>query len=80
LDVDATGKKTFTVGQIIIVFFAIIVGLFNLGNASPFLTTLTTARSAAFEVYNIIDRVGLNHMCCVVKLASVRVLQYQCKT
>ena len=50
-------SSDYTVGTILIVFFAIIVGVFSLGNAAPFFATLTTARTAAYEIFEIINRV-----------------------
>ena len=48
---------SYDVGKVIVVFFSIIIAVFSLGNASPFFETLTTAKTAAYEVFNIIDRV-----------------------
>jgi ABC-type multidrug transport system fused ATPase/permease subunit len=49
----------YSVGRILVIFFAIIISIFSLGNAGPFFTILTTARAAAFEVFAIIDRQSL---------------------
>ena len=51
--------ENYSVGKILLVFFSIIMAVFSLGNAAPFVTTLSSARSAAFEVFKIIDRVNL---------------------
>ena len=51
-----TGKQDYTVGTIILVFFNLIIGVFSLGNAAPFLSTLNVARTAAYELFDIIDR------------------------
>jgi len=53
----ATGKADFTVGKILLVFFVIIIGVFSLGNAAPYLSTVSVARAAGYEVYKIIDTV-----------------------
>jgi ATP-binding cassette subfamily B (MDR/TAP) protein 1 len=55
---SVTGEADYTVGKILLVFFSIIIGVFSLGNAGPFIGTLSTARAAAFEVFKIIDRVS----------------------
>ena len=52
-------RDNYQVGTVVIVFFAIIIGVFSLGNASPYFATLTTARTAAFEVFDIIKRVNI---------------------
>lgn len=54
-----TNKSEYSVGKIILVFFNIIMGIFSLGNAAPFIGNITIARTAAYEVYKIIDRVKL---------------------
>ena len=55
---DSSGESEYTVGRIILVFFSIIMGVFSLGNAAPYVSTLAMARAAAYEVYKIIDRVS----------------------
>lgn len=45
-------------GQVLNVFFAIIIGAFSLGNASPHIVSVATARGAAYDVFEIIDRVS----------------------
>ena len=52
-----TGVAQYSVGKILLVFFIIIIGVFSLGNATPYFSTLATARAAAYEVFQIIDRV-----------------------
>ena len=54
-----TGHSEYTVGKILMVFFVIIIGVFSLGNAGPYITEAANARAAAFEVFKIIDRVKL---------------------
>ncbi|KAK6165545.1 hypothetical protein SNE40_022454 [Patella caerulea] len=41
----------------LMVFYAVFVGSFSLGNASPGLQAMSTARSAAYTVYKLIDKV-----------------------
>ena len=45
-------------GDIITVFFAILVGAFQLGQAGPNLLNISESRGAAGEIYSTIDRVG----------------------
>lgn len=52
-----TGKSDYSIGKILLVFFAILIGVFSLGNAGPFFGTAATARAAAYEAFQIIDRV-----------------------
>ena len=54
-----TKLPEFSVGKILLIFFNIITGVFSLGNAGPLLGTLANARAAAFEIFNIIERVPL---------------------
>lgn len=46
----------YSVGNILLVFFVIIIGVFSLGNAAPYISTMSTGRAAAYEVFKIIDR------------------------
>jgi len=48
----------YTPGKILLIYFCILYGMLNLGNASHIIATLATARAAAYEVFNIIDRVN----------------------
>ena len=56
-EVDAQGNSSYSVGIILLVFFNIVIGVFSLGNAGPFFSTLASSKAAAFEVFNVIDRV-----------------------
>nr|QNH67866.1 ATP-binding cassette transporter subfamily B member 1 X2 [Brachionus rotundiformis] len=50
LNIDpTTGLPEYTIGTILLVFFSIIIAIFSLGNAGPFVGTLATSRGAAFE-------------------------------
>lgn len=53
----ATGKSDYSIGKILLVFFSILIGVFSLGNAGPFFGTAASARAAAHEVFEIIERV-----------------------
>lgn len=52
-----TKKSEYSIGNVLLVFFNIIIGVFSLGNAGPLAGTLASARAAAYEVHKIIDRV-----------------------
>lgn len=41
------------------VFFSVIVGAFSLGQAAPNLESVAKARGAAYEIYQIIDKVSI---------------------
>ncbi|KAI8865498.1 hypothetical protein GQ42DRAFT_151728, partial [Ramicandelaber brevisporus] len=45
-----------TVGDVTIVFFALIIASFSIGIASPYFAALATARGAAAKVFELIDR------------------------
>jgi len=55
---DPCGEPEYTVGKILLVFFSIIIAVFSLGQAAPFVSTLAIARAAAHEIFEIIDRVS----------------------
>lgn len=46
-----------TIGEIMLVFFSLILAVFSLGQAAPFMEKLAEAKSAAYEIFKIIDRV-----------------------
>ncbi|CAF2677139.1 unnamed protein product [Rotaria sp. Silwood2] len=48
-------EEEYTIGNLISVFFCIIIAIFNLGQASSHLQALTQARTAAYIVWKIID-------------------------
>lgn len=50
-------ESDFTVSDLLLVFFTVITAVFSLGNAAPFLTTFASAKAAAYEIFEIIDRV-----------------------
>uniref|UniRef100_A0A8C9W2N8 ATP-binding cassette, sub-family B (MDR/TAP), member 4 n=1 Tax=Scleropages formosus TaxID=113540 RepID=A0A8C9W2N8_SCLFO len=47
--------KEYTIGDVLTVFFAVIIGAFALGQTSPNMQAFANARGAAHKVYNIID-------------------------
>jgi hypothetical protein len=53
-----TMKQEYTVGKILLVFFSIIMAVFSLGNAAPFISNIAIAKASAYEVFKIIDRVS----------------------
>ncbi|KAG8443041.1 hypothetical protein GDO86_011745 [Hymenochirus boettgeri] len=48
--------ETYTIGKVLIVFFAVLVGTFSMGQATPNLESIASARGAAFVVYKIINK------------------------
>ncbi|KAJ6666730.1 hypothetical protein lerEdw1_020454 [Lerista edwardsae] len=44
-----------TIGQVLTVFFAVLIGAFSLGQATPNLEAFAIARGAAYAIFNIID-------------------------
>ncbi len=52
----STEDKSFSIGSILAVFFLVLVGVFSLGNAGPYVSTLTSSRAAAHAIFEIIDR------------------------
>ncbi|XP_051008007.1 ATP-dependent translocase ABCB1 isoform X7 [Acomys russatus] len=48
-------SKEYTIGQVLTVFFAVLIGAFSVGQASPNIEAFANARGAAYEVFNIID-------------------------
>ena len=50
-------ESDFSVSDLLLVFFTVITAVFTLGNAAPFLTTFASAKAAAYEIFEVIDRV-----------------------
>ncbi|CAF4892140.1 unnamed protein product [Rotaria sp. Silwood1] len=48
-------EERYDIGTILIVFFSIIIAVFNLGQASPHFQALAQARAAAYIVWEVID-------------------------
>ena len=53
----ASNCLTFQPKDMLVVFFSVLIGGFQLGQAAPYVEALATARSAAGKIYSIIDRV-----------------------
>uniref|UniRef100_A0A8D0GPQ2 Uncharacterized protein n=1 Tax=Sphenodon punctatus TaxID=8508 RepID=A0A8D0GPQ2_SPHPU len=49
-------SENYSIGSVLIVFFAVLIGAFSLGQASPNLESIASARGAAYEVYKIINK------------------------
>ncbi|KAM9307778.1 ATP-dependent translocase ABCB1 [Gastrophryne carolinensis] len=47
----------YTIGNVLTVFFAVIIGAFSVGQTSPNIEAFSNARGAAYAVFNIIDNV-----------------------
>ena len=47
-----------TGGDVMIVFFCVMIGSFSIGNVSPAVTAITAARGAAVTLFDIIDAVS----------------------
>ena len=46
-----------TGGEVMTVFFCIMIGSFSIGNMTPSLSAVATARGAAVTLYDVIDEV-----------------------
>lgn len=49
-------KENYSIGSVLTVFFAVMIGAFSLGQAAPNLESIANARGAACEVYKIIQK------------------------
>ncbi|XP_036614936.1 ATP-dependent translocase ABCB1-like isoform X2 [Trichosurus vulpecula] len=47
--------KEYSIGQVLTVFFSVIIGAFSVGQASPSIEAFANARGAAYGVFKIID-------------------------
>ncbi|XP_058867702.1 ATP-dependent translocase ABCB1 [Acipenser ruthenus] len=47
--------QNYTIGNVLTVFFSVMIGAFSLGQGAPNLENVANARGAAYEVYKIID-------------------------
>ena len=45
-------------GQVLNVFFAIVIGAFSLGQATPYLSAIGNAQGAAYKIFETLDRVS----------------------
>uniref|UniRef100_A0A2K6CD09 ATP binding cassette subfamily B member 4 n=1 Tax=Macaca nemestrina TaxID=9545 RepID=A0A2K6CD09_MACNE len=48
-------SKEYSIGQVLTVFFSVLIGAFSVGQASPSIEAFANARGAAFEIFKIID-------------------------
>ncbi|XP_078084341.1 ATP-dependent translocase ABCB1-like [Mustelus asterias] len=48
--------ENYSIGQVLIVFFSVLIGAFSLGQAAPNLEGVSKARSAAYDVYSLIAK------------------------
>uniref|UniRef100_A0A8C6BJM6 ATP binding cassette subfamily B member 1 n=1 Tax=Monodon monoceros TaxID=40151 RepID=A0A8C6BJM6_MONMO len=48
-------SEEYSVGQVLTVFFSILIGAFSVGQASPSIEAFANARGAAYEIFKIID-------------------------
>ncbi|XP_011362437.1 multidrug resistance protein 1 isoform X1 [Pteropus vampyrus] len=45
----------YTIGQVLTVFFSVLIGAFSVGQASPSIEAFANARGAAYEIFRIMD-------------------------
>ncbi|XP_010631197.1 ATP-dependent translocase ABCB1-like isoform X2 [Fukomys damarensis] len=48
-------SNEYSIGQVLTVFFSVLIGAFSIGQASPNIQAFANARGAAFEIFRIID-------------------------
>ncbi|KAM4874401.1 ATP-dependent translocase ABCB1 isoform 2-T2 [Thomomys bottae] len=48
-------SKEYSIGQVLTVFFSVLIGAFSIGQATPNIEAFANARGAAYEVFKIID-------------------------
>ncbi|KFO29583.1 Multidrug resistance protein 1 [Fukomys damarensis] len=48
-------SREYSIGQVLTVFFSVLVGTFSIGQASPNIEAFANARGAAYEIFKIID-------------------------
>jgi ATP-binding cassette subfamily B (MDR/TAP) protein 1 len=53
---SSTSGKVYSAGDVITVFFAVLVGCFNLSQLSPALKKIGEGRQAAARIFKILDR------------------------
>ncbi|KAL6081798.1 hypothetical protein STEG23_030119, partial [Scotinomys teguina] len=52
-----SGEPGYTIGTILAVFFSVIHSSYCIGSAAPHLETFTVARGAAFNIFQVIDKI-----------------------
>ena len=53
---EDVAKQTYTAGDVLVVFFSVVIGGFNLSQFSPSLKKIAEGQQAAARIYEIIDR------------------------
>jgi ATP-binding cassette subfamily B (MDR/TAP) protein 1 len=53
---ESVSKQQYTTGNVLVVFFSIIMGGFNLSQLTPAFKKISEGRQAAARIYAIIDR------------------------
>ncbi|XP_029414182.1 multidrug resistance protein 1A isoform X3 [Nannospalax galili] len=48
-------SNEYSIGQVLTVFFSILMGTFSIGHTSPHIEAFASARGAAYEIFSIID-------------------------
>nr|XP_004662350.2 multidrug resistance protein 2-like isoform X2 [Jaculus jaculus]XP_045016354.1 multidrug resistance protein 2-like isoform X2 [Jaculus jaculus]XP_045016355.1 multidrug resistance protein 2-like isoform X2 [Jaculus jaculus] len=48
-------SNEYSIGQVLTVFFSILMGTFSIGHTSPYIEAFSNARGAAYEIFRIID-------------------------
>ncbi|KAM9650261.1 ATP-dependent translocase ABCB1 isoform 1-T2 [Trichechus inunguis] len=48
-------SKEYSIGQVLTVFFSVLIGAFSVGQTSPSIEAFANARGAAYEIFKIID-------------------------
>lgn len=49
-------KQTYTAGNVLVVFFSVVMGGFNLSQLTPAFKKIAEGRQAAARIFNVIDR------------------------
>ncbi|KAK3589575.1 hypothetical protein CHS0354_043029 [Potamilus streckersoni] len=49
-------EENYSIGNVMIVFFSVLIGAFSLGHAAPDVQSFSVARGAAYVVYKLIDQ------------------------
>ncbi len=52
----STYENNFNIGNIMAVFFLMLIGVFSLGNGGPYISTAASSSAAAHAIFEIIDR------------------------
>jgi ABC-type multidrug transport system fused ATPase/permease subunit len=63
--------SSYTIGKILLVFFSVLIGMGSLGSLGPYFSTLSTSLAAAYEIFEIIDRVTLIYFIIIIRATVV---------